>query len=415
MNRYIVTFLCAAISCVAAAEPQHSIEKPESDVESLVAAQVRVEGRLTAWPASGDNSSTSLEGLLSSQATVDAVRELMKIEKPSLKVEAAVVSGVRWLEQTAMGGVAPEQVTDDTGKAVELKLTPSPKVDSWAGFYEASSSRAAFPEGRTDLNAFNSAAQELIMREYPDWRRRLALASEAPVLYLVGDSTLADKPRSTFPERGWGQMLRDFAVPPLRVDNHAMNGRSTKSFIDEGRWDEVLRRLKPDDWVLIEFGHNDSKAHKPAVYAEAQTDYRQNLLRMVAEVRAKGAHPLLASSVARRKWNEAHDQLVPTHGDYPTVAREVAMQEDVPFLELEALTTEMEFEEGYEGSTSLHVWIEPGENPVDLQGRQDNTHYSAKGGIKVARLAIREFHRLGLPFAALFSEDAVDLDELSSR
>ena len=96
-----------------------------------------------------------------------------------------------------------------------------------------------------------------------------AVALAAPTLHLIGDSTMADKPKGPAnPETGWGQALPALLKPEAgRVVNYAMNGRSTKSFIDEGRWTKVVAALQPGDFVIIQFGHNDEKADKPAVYA----------------------------------------------------------------------------------------------------------------------------------------------------
>ena len=95
-----------------------------------------------------------------------------------------------------------------------------------------------------------------------------------PTIHLVGDSTMADKPKLELPERGWGQLFRERVLPTARVENHAVNGRSTKSFIDEGRWQKVVDALKPGDWVIIQFGHNDEKSADPTRFTEAHVAYR---------------------------------------------------------------------------------------------------------------------------------------------
>lgn len=233
-------------------------------------------------------------------------------------------------------------------------------------------------------------------------------AVAAPTLYLVGDSTMADKKNLEFPERGWGQLLPEIVRPPARVSNHAQNGRSTKSFIDEGRWDAVAAALQADDWVIIQFGHNDQKETKPAVHAPARGAYRDNLLRFISETRARGAHPVLATSVARRRWDEAGEKLVPTHGDYPDVVRAVAAETGVPLLDLEPLTTTLEESYGVEGSKRLHLWFRAGERPSITKDLQDDTHYSELGARRVAALAASEIKRLGLPLAAwLITPDVV--------
>ncbi len=229
---------------------------------------------------------------------------------------------------------------------------------------------------------------------------RSATPVPAPTIFIAGDSTAANKPKLDLPERGWGQLLPEFVIPPAKVDNRAMHGRSTKSFIDEKRWEKLLSSVHPGDWVIIQFGHNDEKIDKAAVGAPARGAYRDNLLRFILEVREKNANPILATSVARRKWDEAGVKLVDTHGDYPVVVREIAAAEKVPLLELNQLTTRMEEEAGVEDSKKLHLWFAPGEHPGLPKGLQDDTHFSEFGARRVAALAAAEIRRLKLPLAA---------------
>ncbi|MFO1451929.1 MAG: rhamnogalacturonan acetylesterase [Opitutaceae bacterium] len=226
------------------------------------------------------------------------------------------------------------------------------------------------------------------------WVGFASFAGAVPTLHLIGDSTMADKPKTPpNPETGWGQALPGWLSDAVRVVNYAMNGRSTKSFIDEGRWDTVVAALQPGDWVIIQFGHNDEKADKPAVYAAARGAYQDNLRRFVRETRAKGATPLLATPVARRRWSEA-GELIDTHGDYPAALRAVATEEAVPLLELNRLTTELERGHGVEGSKRLHLHYAPGVQPRWPEGVKDDTHYSDYGAGRVAALAVQELLRL---------------------
>ena len=226
-------------------------------------------------------------------------------------------------------------------------------------------------------------------------------ALAAPTLHLIGDSTMADKPKELAnPETGWGQALPALLKPEAgRVVNYAMNGRSTKSFIDEGRWTKVVSALQSGDFVIIQFGHNDEKVDKPAVYAAPRGAYQENLRRFVREARAHGATPLLATPVARRKWNE-RGELVDTHGDYPAALRAVAAAENVPLLELKSLTAELERGHGVEGSKRLHLHYAGGVYARWPQEVKDDTHFSEYGAARVAALAVQEWLRLGLPLTA---------------
>ncbi|MBD5780260.1 pectate lyase [Pelagicoccus sp. NFK12] len=413
------------------ATKQQAAAAVEKGIECILATQVRVDGQLTVWCAQHDVETLAPAKArafelvsLSGGESVEIVRFLMDIETPSPRVVAAIEGAVAWFSKVAIPGMSSELVRDANGERDRI-LKESPGEDLWARFYEIGTNRPIFvgrdsvvryelseieQERRGGYGYYGSWPKDMISKEYPEWRSRLALQSEGPVLYLVGDSTMADKPRPTTPEKGWGQLLREYALLPLRVDNHARNGRSTKSFIDEGRWDEVVSRLKEGDWVLIQFGHNDEKEHKPSVYAEAHTSYRDNLRRMVRETRAKGANPILATSVARRKWDDAGERMVPTHGDYPLVVRQVAEAEKVPMLEMETLTTALEESKGVEGSKKLHLWFEAGELAIRPEGLSDNTHYSRLGAREVAALAIGEMRRLELPIARYFADALVARD-----
>lgn len=196
---------------------------------------------------------------------------------------------------------------------------------------------------------------------------------------------MANKKRLDLPERGWGQLFQEFIIPPANVDNRALNGRSTKSFIREKHWQAVIQDIKPGDWLIIQFGHNDQKLDNPNAGTTARGEYRDNLIRFIRESRTKGANPVLATSVVRRRWDES-GIFCDTLGDYPTVTRAVASSEKIPLLDLHRLTMRMEREAGVEGSKQFHL---PG----------DDTHYSEIGARRTAALAAAEIHHHKVPLA----------------
>jgi lysophospholipase L1-like esterase len=107
-----------------------------------------------------------------------------------------------------------------------------------------------------------------------------------PHVHLAGDSTMADKPTDPpNPEYGWGQLLPKFFKDPAMIVNHAVNGRSTRSFITEGRWQKLIDALQPGDWVIIQFAHNDEK-----IFPNSHGEFQDNLRRFVGDVRAKKAN-----------------------------------------------------------------------------------------------------------------------------
>lgn len=234
----------------------------------------------------------------------------------------------------------------------------------------------------------------------------LTSSGKAIKVFVIGDSTAAEKKNAdTNPERGWGMVLQGCFDDKVIVDNHAVNGRSSKSFIDEGRWQKVLDQLQPGDYVFIQFGHNDEKP-QPERHTDPGYTFDANLERYVNETRAKGGIPVLLNAVARRCWyvekstndddeklrNTTFDQeevinsdtLVDTHGAYTVAPRKVAYKLNVPFVDATKITHDIETKLGPMGSRKLHMWFKPGEVASIPKGRKDNTHYNVEGAHIVA-------------------------------
>lgn len=212
-------------------------------------------------------------------------------------------------------------------------------------------------------------------------------------IFMIGDSTMANKKNpDENPERGWGQVLPSFFNDRVIIENHAVNGRSTKSFRDLNHWQVVLEALQPGNYVIIQFGHNDGKDTDPVRYTNPQTSYRYNLIRYVEETRAKGAIPILCSSIARRKFNP-EGVLLDAHGNYTLQARLVAQEMNVPFFDMQYLTEQMEITYGVEESKKLHLHYEPGENAFFPDGKVDNTHLSILGATEIAKLFTQELQK----------------------
>lgn len=204
-------------------------------------------------------------------------------------------------------------------------------------------------------------------------------------IYMVGDSTMADRYDTVeTPERGWGQVFPTFLSEQVIVKNHAKNGRSTKSFLNEGRWEEVMETLDEGDVVIIQFGTNDAKKDDSVLFANPQ-QYADNLTFMVRQAKAVGALPILCTPIARRHFNG--DKLQYVHGDYPAAAKEVAKKEDVPLVDMTTITMKWLEPLGEKGSRPYFVFmIKPGEYSKYPEGKSDNTHLREKGALKVAEL-----------------------------
>ena len=231
-------------------------------------------------------------------------------------------------------------------------------------------------------------------------------------VYMIGDSTMANKSLDAGnQERGWGHVLGGYFTEDVRVENHAVNGRSSKSFIDEGRWDAVVNKIRPGDYVFIQFGHNDEKAD-PKRHTDPGTTFDENLRKFVRETRAKGGIPVLFNSIVRRNFGANPqavaaddvrseqsddivdgDTLVDTHGKYLDSPRNVAREMGVTFIDLNKATKELVESMGVEGSKELFMWIPKGVSPACPKGRQDNTHLNVYGARKVAKLAVQAIEK----------------------
>lgn len=224
-------------------------------------------------------------------------------------------------------------------------------------------------------------------------------------IYMIGDSTMANKPGGPRenPERGWGQNFGQFFSPGVVIENHAMNGRSSKSFRNEERWTPIEQKIKQGDYVIIQFGHNDEKSD-PARHTDPYTTFKENLARYANEARAKGATPILATPIARRIFKDG--ALVDTHGEYTTATRQAARELKTTLLDLNAATTALLRELGPEASERLFLHFGPGVVKMYPKGRADDTHLSDFGATEIGRLAAAQLRAARSPLAKLLKPDA---------
>lgn len=212
------------------------------------------------------------------------------------------------------------------------------------------------------------------------------LSASSFTIHLCGDSTMAEKDLSKgSPERGWGMMFPNFFDEGVSVINYARNGRSTKSFIDKGQWDDVMAALQPGDYVFIEFGHNDAKESDPERYAAPWGAYQDNLRRFIDETRSKGGIPVLLTPVARR-WFKETGLDRNCHGDYPAAMKAVAEEKGVTLLDITTPTLDWIESLGDEASRPYFMHLAPGKYACAPEGKTDNTHTVASGARKVTEI-----------------------------
>jgi pectinesterase len=216
-------------------------------------------------------------------------------------------------------------------------------------------------------------------------------------IWLIGDSTMADKEVKAYPETGWGMPFAHFFDSTVTVDNRAKNGRSTRSFIAEGLWQPVVDHLQPGDYVFIQFGHNDEGKEKTGRYTTPE-EFKTNLDRYIAETRGRGAIPVLLTPVARRRF-AADGSIRETHPVYADAVRAVAAKNKVAFIDLDEKSKALLQQWGPEHSTALFNYLQPGEHPNYPEGHKDDTHFNELGARKMAELVLQGINDLHLDLA----------------
>ena len=221
-----------------------------------------------------------------------------------------------------------------------------------------------------------------------------------PTIYIIGDSTVED---NTPPFRGWGWALPDYVAPGVQVANHAMSGRSSLSFMNEGRFAPVEEGMQPGDLLLIQFGHNDEKDDAERHTDPASTFPRQ-LSRYIDAAIARGAQPVLMTPVCRRFFVGA-DSILYTHGEYPAAIRKLAAERGIPLLDLKKASRALYLSLGEDKTAELFVRLAPGEHPDFPDGHDDKTHFNANGARVIAGL-VADLMRQEPTCAPFLKEDA---------
>jgi lysophospholipase L1-like esterase len=211
-------------------------------------------------------------------------------------------------------------------------------------------------------------------------------------IWLCGDSTMAIKQTIAYPETGWGMPFVYFWDSTAQVVNLAKNGRSTKTFINENLWQQVVDGAQEGDFVFIQFGHNDEVESKKGSYT-TPNEFKSNLTKFVHEARALKATPILLTPVARRSFDTL-GILQDTHKQYSQLVKEVALAENVLVIDLDTKSRELYQQFGKDNSTLLFLQLKAGEHPNYPAGKIDNTHFSELGARLIAQLVLKEVKAL---------------------
>ncbi len=216
-----------------------------------------------------------------------------------------------------------------------------------------------------------------------------------PTLFLLGDSTCADKRTESRPETGWGECFHPYLADGWTLDNRAVNGRSTRQFLLEGNFQAVENVLQPGDAVLLQFGHNEPKPEAWR-HTEPWTTYQDNLRLMVASIRNHGATPYFVTSIARRRFLPVDGALVlqDTHGDYPVAMQAVAQDLRVPCVDMTSATMRWLSGIGDEASKRFFMNFSAGLYQNYPNGKADDTHLRPEGAAKVAGMIAERLAKL---------------------
>lgn len=206
-------------------------------------------------------------------------------------------------------------------------------------------------------------------------------------IFVAGDSTAAPKSAAKAPETGWGMALPYHLADRITVANHARNGRSSKSFVDEGRLEAILAALREGDVVVVQFGHNDQKATDVLRYTEPWSTYQEYLTRYLDGARERGALPVLATPAERRRF-DADGNAYSSHGEYPDAMRALAAREGVALVDVQRETLALWQRLGPEETTRYFLHTD--------DGRRDNTHFNTPGAAAVALMVAEGFVGAGL-------------------
>ena len=206
-------------------------------------------------------------------------------------------------------------------------------------------------------------------------------------IWLIGDSTMSVKDKKAYPETGWGMPFVNFWDSTVTIENLAVNGRSTRTFLEENRWQPALDKMEAGDYVFVQFGHNDEVSTKASYVNEA--DFKSNLIKYITDSRNKKANPVLVTPVARRKFDST-GKVQETHAVYAQILRDVAKQNKVPLIDLDAKSQVLLQQLGVEGSIYLYNHLKPGQHPNYPAGKEDDTHFSELGARRIAEIVLAE-------------------------
>lgn len=220
-------------------------------------------------------------------------------------------------------------------------------------------------------------------------------------IFWAGDSTVTTNKFATYPQTGIGQAFDRYTAPDVVIYNHAVNGRSTKSFINESRLAPIYNEITKGDFLFIQFGHNDEKENDPSRYTDPHGEFIDNLGKFVNVARNKGAYPVFITSVERRLFDAEGKLKESAHTEYVKGMKEAGLKLEVPVIDLFERSREFLKKTGDKDSRKYYMLLEPGEAAWAPEGKEDNSHLRYEGAMLYAGMIAEELTGLGEPYASL--------------
>ncbi|MGF6822193.1 fibronectin type 3 domain-containing protein [Microbacterium sp. ZKA21] len=295
--------------------------------------------------------------------------------------------------QVIAGDAEAASTTTITAESI-AKVQANPQA---AGAYLEMAFPIALVDGRLTLQIGGDAAavNALTITRLP-----ARTAGAISTAYITGDSTVQTyDPIAYAPQAGWGQMIEKFFADDIAFANHAIGGRSSKNFITQGRLDEVLRGIRPGDYLMVQFGHNDATQGVDDRYA-SPADYKEYLRTYVEGARQRGATPILVTPVSRRSFNAETGEFNVSFPEYVEKMTELAQEENVLLVDLSASSRAYLNEIGPDAAKAVFLHVDPGVFPNRPAGTVDDTHFQEYGAIQMARLIAQDVAQLDDPLAA---------------
>ncbi|MFC4140158.1 MULTISPECIES: fibronectin type III domain-containing protein [unclassified Microbacterium] len=318
-----------------------------------------------------------------------------------LRSDFVAAQGGTFEVQLGAGDYTVQLIAGDDSAATNIAITAEgiakvQATDKPAGEHLEMAFPIALVDGRLTLAVTGDAAA---LDALTVIRQPKRLAGAIPTVYIAGDSTVQTYDAAAYaPQAGWGQMIDRFFADDIAFSNQAIGGRSSKNFITQGRLDDILRGIRPGDYLFTQFGHNDATQGVDDRYA-SPADYKEYLRTYVNGARQRGATPVLVTPVSRRSFNAETGLANVSFPEYVEKMKELAVEENVLLVDLSASSRAYLDEIGPEAAKAVFLWVDPGIFPNRPSGTQDDTHFQEYGAIQMARLIAQDVVDLADPLA----------------